>query len=50
MVGIEQLAYAGGMAFLALAYIAKVKWKNVTLTILFFVLACVCAVVVKGQG
>ena len=48
MLGIEQFAYAGGLAALALAYVAKVKWKNATLTILFFVLACLFAVLVRG--
>ncbi len=48
MPGVEQFAYAGGLASMALACVAQVKWKNPTLTILFIVLACLFAVLVRG--
>ena len=48
MPGLEQFAYAGGLAAMAMACVAKIKWKNPTLMILFIVLACLCAVLIKA--
>ncbi len=46
MPGLEQFAYAGGLA--AMACVAKIKWRNPTLKILFIVLARLFAVLIRA--